>query len=79
MHRKIASKIFGGDPRSWVRTMQVFPLVFDISLFLSSACIEDSAIYCILHIKLQLMSVEVLLADKGGILNRSAVQREMIF
>lgn len=59
--------------------MHLFPLVFDISLFPSSACLEDSAIYCILHIKLPLMSVEVLLADKGGILNRSAVQREMIF
>jgi len=45
----------------------------------SSACMEDSAVYCSLHIKLQLMSAEVLLADKGGILNRSAVQREMIF
>lgn len=79
MHRKITSKFFSGDPCCWVSSIQVFPLVFDMSLFPYSVCIDDFAICCILNIKLQLMSVELLLADKGGILNRSAVQREMIF
>lgn len=74
MHRNITSKFFSGDP--WVPSIQVFPLMFDTSLFTYSVCIEDLAVYCILNIKLQLMSVELLLADKGGILNRSAVQRE---
>jgi len=40
---------------------------------------EDFAIFWIYHVKSPLMSIEVPLADKGGMVKRSAVHREIIF
>lgn len=64
--------------KSLVLTIQgFFSCVWN--LFSSMACIEDFAVFWIYHIKSQLMSVEVPVADKGGMVNRSAVHRKIIF
>lgn len=64
-------------PKLWCLPCGVF--LFCLEFVSSMACSEDFAIFWIYHVKSPLMSIEVPLADKGGMVKRSAVHREIIF